>query len=129
MLELPDAALMTLKEAVELILSEAHEGGRDLRGTVRQGEDPGTERMTTLGTALDTVFSSLQGHTEIDRHLAAALFTLGSDVPLLISSWASKGHTWRKDFMEREVYRLLTAVQAIFEGRRLDSDRNPETVH
>jgi hypothetical protein len=50
-------------------------------------------------------------------------------VPLTISSWANKGHTWRKGFMEREVYRLLTGVQAIFEGRRLDAEPNPETVH
>jgi hypothetical protein len=120
---------MTLKAAVELILSEAHEGGRDLRATVRKGEDPGQARMETLITALGTVFESLQGHTELDRHLAAALFTLGSDVPLTISSWANKGHIWRKGFMEREVYRLLTSVQAIFEGRRLDAEPNPETVH
>ncbi len=120
---------MTLTEAVELILSEAHEGGRNLRATVRKGEDPGAERMDAIIAALDTIFDSLHGHSEMNRHLAAALFTLGSDVPLMISSWASKGHVWRNGLMEREVYRMLTGVQAIFEGRRLETDPSPETVH
>jgi hypothetical protein len=120
---------MTIQEAVELILSEAHEGGADLPGSIRRGEDPGPERMEQLGRALTTVFESLAGHTEISRPLAAALFTLGADVPLMVSSWASKGHTWRREFMEHEVLGLLTGVQSIFEGRRLGSGQAQETIH
>ncbi|HXG86718.1 MAG TPA: hypothetical protein VNJ02_00165 [Vicinamibacterales bacterium] len=119
---------MTLKEAVELILSESHEGGQNLPGVIRLGQDPGAPRMEQLSDALETIFQSLQGHTELDRHLAAALFTLGSDVPLMVSSWANKGHVWRREFMETEVYKLLTGVQAIFEGRRMDEPQIP-TVH
>ena len=120
---------MTLQEAVEIILSESHACGADLPGAIRRGEDPGRERMTRLIAALGTVFDSMAGHTEISRPLAAALFTLGSDVPLMVSSWATKGHVWRREFMEQEVYRLLTGVQSIFEGRRLESGPAPETVH
>ena len=119
---------MSLKEAVELIISEAHASGKDLPGTIRRGEDPGTERMLELISALGTIFESLDGQTELDRRLAAALFTLGSDVPLTISSLASRGQSWRRDFMEDEVYRMLTGVQSVFEGRRLDPDTT-ETIH
>jgi len=120
---------MTLKEAIELILSESHAGGADLPSAIRRGEDPGSERMQRLIAALGAVFESLAGHTEINRHLAAALFTLGADVPLMVGSWASKGHVWRPAFMEQEVYKLLTGVQNIFEGRVLDEGPAPPTVH
>jgi hypothetical protein len=62
----------------------------------------------------------------IDRKLASALFTLGSDVPLTISSLAGKGHSWRKGFMEDEVYELLVGVQSIFEGKEFETG---EAVH
>jgi hypothetical protein len=120
---------MTLKEAIELILSESHAGGADLPGAVRRGEDPGSERMQQLSAALTTVFESLAGHTEINRQLAAALFTLGADVPLMVSAWANKGHTWRTEFMQQEIYKLLTGVQSIFEGRTVDEGPPPPTVH
>ena len=120
---------MTLQEALELILSESHEGGADLPGVIRRGDDPGSERMARLTAALATVFESLAGHTEINRQLAAALFTLGADVPLMVSSWASKGHVWRPEFMEEEIYKLLTAVQSIFEDRSLDAGPAMPTVH
>lgn len=120
---------MTLSEALELILSESHQGGADLPGVIRRGEDPGSERMARLISALGTVFESLTGHTEINRQLAAALFTLGADVPLMVSSWASKGHIWRQEFTEQEIYKLLTTVQSIFEGRSLDAGPPPPTVH
>ena len=120
---------MTIHEAVELILSESHPGGADLPGVIRRGDDPGNARMQRLIAALNVVFDSLTGHTEINRSLAAALFTLGADVPLMVSSWASRGHVWRHGFMEEEVFKLLTAVQSIFEGRHLESGPAPETVH
>jgi len=120
---------MTLQEAIELILSESHEGGADLPGVIRRGEDPGTERMERLIAALGTVFESLTGHTEINRQLAAALFTLGADIPLMVSAWAGKGHVWRPEFMEQEIYKLLTGVQSIFEGRSFDAGPAPPTVH
>jgi hypothetical protein len=120
---------MTLTEAIELILSESHAGGADLPGVVRRGEDPGSERMRQLSDALAAVFESLAGHTEINRQLAAALFTLGADVPLIVSAWANKGHTWRPEFVQHEIYKLLTGVQSIFEGRALDEGPAPPTVH
>ena len=120
---------MTLNEALELILSESHEGGADLPGVIRRGEDPGTERMERLIAALHTVYESIAGHTEINRQLAAALFTLGADVPLMVSALANKGHVWRPHFMEQEIYKLLTSVQSIFEGRSLDAGPAAPTVH
>jgi hypothetical protein len=119
---------MTSEEAIALIVSEAGTGGDSLLITVRRGEDPGSERMRRLNLALSTVFQSLEGDLELDRRLASALFTLGSDVPLTISSLASRGHTWRSGFMEDEVYELLMGVQSIFEDRWLESDQ-PEIVH
>lgn len=108
---------MTIEDAVTLIISEARSSGDSLLTSVRNGEDPGTERMRQLITALSTIYHSLSGHAELNRGLAAALFTLGSDVPLTISALASKGHTWRRGFMEVEVYELLIGVQSIFEDR------------
>lgn len=119
---------MNLEDAVALIISEARTGANGLLASVRQGEDPGTERMRALITALGTVFQSLNGQAEIDRHLAAALFTLGSDVPLTISSLATRGQSWRRGFMETEVYELLLAVQSIFEDRWFEAEPT-ETVH
>jgi hypothetical protein len=119
---------MTSEEAIALIISEASAGRESLLLTVQRGEDPGSERMRTLSLALSTVFHSLEGHFELDRNLAAALFTLGSDVPLTISSLASKGHGWRSGFMEDEVYELLMGVQSIFEDRWLESNQS-EIVH
>jgi hypothetical protein len=119
---------MTSEEAIALIISEAGTGVDSLLITVRRGEDPGSERMRQLSLALSTVFQSLEGDLELDRRLASALFTLGSDVPLTISSLASRGHTWRSGFMEDEVYELLMGVQSIFEDRWLESDQ-PEIVH
>ena len=119
---------MNAEDAVALIISEARADGDSLLASVRQGHDPGQERMRQLVRALRTVFHSLDKQAELDRHLAAALFTLGSDVPLTISSLASKGQIWRREFMETEVYELLMGVQSIFEDRWLETEP-PETVH
>lgn len=116
-------------DAVALIISEARTSGDGLLASVRQGEDPGAERMQQLILALRTVFQSINGQAELDRHLAAALFTLGSDVPLTISSLATKGQSWRRGFMETEVYELLMAVQSIFEDKWLGAEEPTETVH
>src|SRR5215210_2116169 len=115
---------MSSEEAIALIISE----GDDLLASVRRGEDPGAERMSRLVSALAVVFHSLGGLREIDRKLASALFTLGSDVPLTISSLANKGHVWRKGFMESEVYELLVGGQSIFEDREFEAEVG-ETVH
>jgi hypothetical protein len=119
---------MTLEEAVALIISEASPNGDSLLASVRRGEDPGVERMGQLISALATVFHSLKGYPALDRNLAAALFILGSDVPLTISSLASKGHAWRSGFMEDEIYELLMGVQSIFEDKGFESEQ-PEVVH
>ena len=121
--------IMNLEDAVVLIVSEARSSGDSLLTSVRNGEDPGAERMRQLILALRTVFQSLNGQAELDRHLAAALFTLGSDVPLTISSLATKGQSWRRGFMETEVYELLMAVQSIFEDRWIGAEEPTETVH
>jgi hypothetical protein len=120
--------MMSLEDAVVLIITEARADGSGLLTSVRNGEDPGAERMRQLILALKTVFNSLRGLAELDRHLAAALFTLGSDVPLTISSLANKGHVWRRGFMEDEVYELLMGVQSIFEDKWLQPEPT-ETVH
>lgn len=119
---------MTPEDAVSLIISEARADGDSLLSSVREGLDPGQERMRRLISALRTVFNSLTKRAELDRHLAAALFTLGSDLPLTISSLASKGQTWRRGFMEDEVYELLMGVQGIFEDRWPEPEP-PETIH
>jgi hypothetical protein len=119
---------MTLEDAVTLIITEARSSGDSLLTSVRNGEDPGTERMRRLISALDTIYNSLSGHVELNRGLAAALFSLGSDVPLTISALASKGHAWRRGFMEVEVYELLVGVQSIFEDRRFEPEQ-AETVN
>ena len=119
---------MSEEEAVALIISEARSEGDSLLASVRGGRDPGAERMRRLVSALAVVYHSLGGRPEIERRLASALFTLGSDVPLTISSLASKGHGWRKGFMEEEVYELLVGVQSIFEDREFEADAG-ETVH
>jgi hypothetical protein len=113
---------MTLEDAITLIISEARSSGDSLLVSVRNGEDPGTERMRQLISALTVMYHSLSGHAELNRGLAAALFTLGSDVPLTISALASKGHIWRRGFMEVEVYELLVGVQSIFEDSRLEPE-------
>lgn len=119
---------MSLEESVALIISEASPDGDSLLASVRRGEEPGVERMRGLISALGTVFRSLKGYTELDRNLAAALFILGSDVPLTISSLASKGHAWRSGFMEDEIYELLMGVQSIFEDKGFEPEQ-PEVVH
>lgn len=119
---------MNTEEAIKIILSEAHPGVDSLLSGIRNGEDPGAERMRRLVSALQTVFQLLSGQPDLDRKLAAALFTLGSDVPLTISSLATKGRGWRKGFMEEEVYELLMGVQSIFEDRWLEP-LTSESVH
>ena len=119
---------MSEAEAIALIISEARNEGGGLLSSVRKGEDPGAERMRRLVSALAVVFHSLKGRSEIDRRLASALFTLGSDVPLTISSLANRGHVWRKGFMGEEVYELLVGVQSIFEDREFEAEAG-ETVH
>ncbi|HEX8708278.1 MAG TPA: hypothetical protein VF723_08555 [Pyrinomonadaceae bacterium] len=119
---------MSPEDAAALIISEAGTSRDGLLPVVRNGQDPGEERMRRLISALWTVYHSLVGRTELDRNLAAALFTLGSDVPLTISALASKGVSWRRGFMETEVYELLMAVQSIFEDRWLETEPT-ETIH
>ena len=119
---------MSPEDAITLIISEARADGNSLLASVRQGIDPGKARMRQLISALRTVFDSLNKQAELDRHLAAALFTLGSDVPLTISSLAGKGQSWRREFMETEVYQLLMGVQSIFEDRWLEAEPT-ETIH
>jgi hypothetical protein len=119
---------MTPEDAVTLIISEARADGDSLLACVREGLDPGQERMRRLITALRVIYQTLSKQAELDRHLAAALFTLGSDFPLTISSLASKGQSWRKGFMEEEVYEMLMGVQGIFEDRWPEPD-STETIH
>ncbi|HEX8141575.1 MAG TPA: hypothetical protein VF553_03205 [Pyrinomonadaceae bacterium] len=119
---------MSTEEALALIVSEASADGDGLLSSVRRGEEPGSERMRRLISALGIVFHSLEGQGALDRGLAAALFALGSEVPLTISSWANKGHVWRRDFMGDEVYELLMRVQSIFDDRRLEPGQ-VETIH
>lgn len=119
---------MTSDDALALIISEARPDGDSLLASVKNGEEPGTKRMGQLISALAVVFNSLGGRAELDRKLAAALFTLGSELPLTISSLASRGHAWRRGFMEDEVYELLMGVQSIFEDRRVGPEPS-ETVH
>lgn len=119
---------MTEAEAIALVISEARNEGNSLLAIVRGGEDPGAERMRRLVSALAIVFHSLSGQSRIDRRLASALFTLGSDVPMTISALANKGHVWRKGFMEKEVYELLVGVQSTFEDRSFETEAG-ETVH
>ncbi len=119
---------MNPEDALVLIISEARADGDGLLVGIRNGEDPGVERMQRLISALKIVFHALNGQAELDRHLAAALYTLGSDVPLTISSLASKGQIWRRGFMEDEVYELLMGVQSIFEDKWLHPE-STETVH
>ena len=119
---------MTLEESVAVIISEASPNGDSLLASVRRGEDPGVERMRLLISALATAFLALKGYPQLDRNLAAALFTLGSDVPLTISSLASKGHAWRSRFMEDEIYELLMGVQSIFEDKGFEPEQ-PEVIH
>ena len=119
---------MSPEDAVTLAIFEAGYEGDSLLVKVRNGEDPGVERMVQLTSALRTIFYLLNGKAELPRDLAAALYTLGSDVPLTISSLASQGHVWRRGFMEIEVYDLLMVVQSIFEDRWLGSEQT-ETVH
>ncbi|MFL6229895.1 MAG: hypothetical protein ACJ741_14070 [Pyrinomonadaceae bacterium] len=119
---------MSEAEAVALIIAEARAEGDSVLALVRAGADPGAERMHRLVSALAVVYHALGGRAEIDRKLAGALFALGSDVPLTISSLANKGHVWRKEFMETEVYELLVGVQSIFDDREFEADAS-ETVH
>jgi hypothetical protein len=125
---MPFEVIMTEAEAIALVISEARNEGGSLLASVCNGADPGSERMHRLVSALAVVFHSHSGRREIDRKLASALFTLGSDVPLTISSLAGKGHAWRKGFMEDEVYQLLRGVQSIFEDREFEAEAG-ETVH
>ena len=119
---------MTLEDAVALVISEAQTGGDSLLASVRNGQDPGTERMRQLNAALITIYNSLSGQADLDRKLAAALFSLGSDVPLTISSLANKGQSWRRGFMEEEIYELLMGVQSIFEDRWFGPEPT-ESIH
>ncbi len=119
---------MTPDDALALIISEARPDGDSLLASVKNGEEPGTQRMSRLISALAVIFHSLGGRAEIDRKLAAALFALGSELPLTISSLASRGHSWRRGFMEDEVYELLMGVQSIFEDRPVGPEP-AETVH
>jgi hypothetical protein len=120
---------MNLEDAVVLIITEARSNEQGLLAGIRSGADPGAERMRQLISALKIIFHALGGQAELDRSLAAALFTLGSDVPLTISSLASKGQSWRREFMEVEVYELLMGVQSIFEDKWLGEAEPPETIH
>jgi len=119
---------MTPEDAVSLIISEARADEDSLLASVREGRDPGRERMRRLISALRAVFNALSKQAELDRHLAAALFTLGSDLPLTISSLASKGQSWPREFMEDEIYELLMGVQGIFEDRWPEPEPT-ETIH
>lgn len=120
---------MNLEEALKLIFSEARTTGDGLIVTVRNGEDPGPERMQQLISALGVLFQALEGQTELNRKLTAALFTLGSDVPLTISSLMTKMlPNWRREFVGVEVFEMLMGVQSIFEGRWMELD-TAETVH
>src|ERR1051325_11292406 len=114
--------MMSPDHATALIIAEADPAGDSLLASVRNGEAPATERMRQLITALATLFHSLKDQATLDRRLAAALYRLGSDVPLTISSRATKGQSWRKGFMEVEVYELLVGVESIFEDRRMAED-------
>lgn len=112
------ARIMKPRQAKELILHEA----QDEDGVVvslRLGRDPGSARMRELIGALPVLFKTLAGRERIERELAAALFTLGTEVPAQIESWTCNGCKWREDLVHRELPSLLLGVESVFEGEWL----------
>jgi hypothetical protein len=106
---------MSFGEAKDLIISEA----AAITIMARMGDDPGAERMAQLIEALKILFDSLEGRTQIERSLAHSLFNLALYVPQNIDSWARNGRVWRKEFIEKEQFELISAIESIFEGKWL----------
>jgi len=112
---------MKPQQAKELILQEGRgEGGIML--FLRMGRDPGPVRMHGLIHAIRMLFNSMGGRYKIERDVAAALFALGTEMPAQIESWRRSGCVWREDLVQRELVRLMLAVESVFEGEWLVDD-------
>jgi hypothetical protein len=105
-------------EAREIVLREARSDD-GLVLCVRQGDDPGPERMHRLISALRILYDDLEGQDSIDRNLAAALHALRIHVCETVSS-SKCSRVWRDEFVALEVYRLAASIESIFEGRWIE---------
>ena len=82
--------------------------------SIRMGSDPGSELMNRLVTATKAVFEELRGEPVIDRQLAFSLYLLRTCIPEMVHSWALAGASWRPEFVDLEVARLLGAIESVF---------------
>ena len=109
---------MSFAEAREIVLFEAY-ADEGVLICVRQGSDPGAQRMARLISALRSIYGEMTGRDSIERKLAAALCALRAYVCERVLG-ERPSSAWRGDFAAVEVHRLGACIESIFEGQRIE---------
>lgn len=104
---------MDANEARRLILAEGGDGPDPIYMTIREGHDPGPERMRRLTEAVLVVAAAEAGKPALDRNLTAALWVIGHVVAEQFSLWPDDARAARPS-LEMEVLNLAAAVEDVF---------------
>ena len=110
---------MSPSEARDLVIRESV-GEAGVLVELRMGRDPGPDRMEKLFDAIRVLFDELHEQATMERELAAALHQLDSQIEAQVSSWETRGKTWREALIDDEVPRLALAVESIFADEWFD---------
>lgn len=108
---------MDVKEAVDLVLYEGYLDTAPNHGGMwmmfRMGDDPGSERIEKLISAIQFLSVAWEGLPTLDRRVAAALWILGECGISNYESFAAIGRKWRDGYLD-QIGRLQTAVELLF---------------
>ncbi len=105
----PAVSNMKLSEALAIIILEGIEENGMVIET-RVGIDPGKDRISKLGEALDVVAETTAEDSQIDRKLANALHGLSFHMSETLNHW--QRCEWISDYAL-----ILSQIEAIFDGR------------
>jgi hypothetical protein len=108
-------------EAKKLILEEGN-GTTGIVAAARRGDGLPKARVDGIIHAIDVYYGITRKEREIDKKMASALFNLAYHVGYHVHSWISRGSIYRKDLVDSEIPRLVSAVESVFNRMRVEAD-------
>lgn len=112
---------MNFGEAKKLILEEGS-GTAGIVAAARRGDGLPKARVDAIIHAIDVYYSITRKEKEIDKKMASALFNLAYHVGYHVGSWISRGSIYRKELIDSEIPRLVSAVESVFNRMRVGAD-------
>lgn len=112
---------MNFGAAKKLILEEGN-GTTGIVAAARSGDGLPKARVEAIIDAIDVYYSITRKEEEIDKKMASALFNLAYHVSHHVYSWIHRGSIYRKELVDSEIPRLVSAVEGVFNRMRVEAE-------